>query len=260
MTLVAEVLANLVDTLKAANNQALEVQLGGDAHIHGDVQRVEVGDERPCRGTAGDSLQRRGLDLGVTGIIQHLAHGLHHLGALQEGLLHAGVDHQVDIALAVAQLGILEGIVGHAVLDFDHGQRLERLAQQFQRLGMDADFARLGAEDIALDTDKVAHVEQLLEHRVIQFLILAKAQVVAAHVDLDAALGILQFKEGGLAHDAAVHHASGDAHLARLGIVAEVGHDVVAIGIHHILGCGIGIDTQGLELFQTVAADNLLFA
>ena len=259
-TLVAEVLANLVHALKAAHNQALEIQLGGDAHVHRDVQRVEVGDERPCRGTTGDSLQRRGFNLGVAGIIEHLAHGLHDLGALQEGLFHAGVDHQVDIALAVTQFGILKGVVGHAVLHLDHGQRLERLAQQFERLGMDADFARLGAEHKSLHTDEVTHVEQLLEHRVIQVLILVRTQVIAAHIDLHTASGILQFKEGRLAHDAAVHHAASNAHLAGLGLVAEVGNDIVTVGIHHKLVSGIRVDAHSLKLLQTVAADNLLFA
>jgi hypothetical protein len=40
--LVAEVLAELVDALEAADDQPLEVQLGGDAQAEVAVERVEV--------------------------------------------------------------------------------------------------------------------------------------------------------------------------------------------------------------------------
>jgi hypothetical protein len=43
--LVAEVAVDLVDAGHAAHEQALEVELGGDAHEEVDVERVHVGDE-----------------------------------------------------------------------------------------------------------------------------------------------------------------------------------------------------------------------
>ena len=132
-----------------------------------------MGDERACRSAAGNGLQRRGLDLGITCIIKYLAHGFDDLSAFQEGFLHASIDHQVNIALAVTQFGIFKGIIDNAILLLHHGQRLQRLAQQFEGLCMDADLARLGAEHVTLNAHKVTHVEQLLEHRVIQFLVLA---------------------------------------------------------------------------------------
>ena len=185
-TLVAEVLANLINTLETANYQSFQVKLGGDAHVHVDVQRVEVGDEGASAGTAGNSLQGGSLDLGITSIVEHLTHGANHSGALQEGILHALVNNEVDIALAIAQLGVVEGVVGHTVLNLHDGQWLETLAQHLERLGMDADFASLSAEHKALDTHKVANVEQLLENSVIEVLVLIGAQVVTADVDLDA--------------------------------------------------------------------------
>ena len=45
-TLVTEVLANLIDTLETTYDQALQVELGGDTHVHILVERIEVGDER----------------------------------------------------------------------------------------------------------------------------------------------------------------------------------------------------------------------
>jgi hypothetical protein len=61
--LVAEVLAQLVDALQAADDEALEVQLGGDAQVEVAVQRVVVGDERARQRAAVERLQDRRLDL-----------------------------------------------------------------------------------------------------------------------------------------------------------------------------------------------------
>ena len=61
--LVAEVAVDLVDALEAADDQALQVQLGRDAQVEVHVERVVVGDEGPRRGAAGDRLHHRRLDL-----------------------------------------------------------------------------------------------------------------------------------------------------------------------------------------------------
>ena len=44
-TLVAEVLANLIHTLETTYDEALQIQLGGDTHVHILIERIEVGDE-----------------------------------------------------------------------------------------------------------------------------------------------------------------------------------------------------------------------
>ena len=92
-TLVAEVLTDLIDALEATHNQTLEVKLGSNAHIHGNVQRIEVRDERASGCTTGDGLQGRCLDLSIACIIKHLAHGLHHQCTLQESILHTSIDN-----------------------------------------------------------------------------------------------------------------------------------------------------------------------
>jgi len=53
---VAEDPADLVDALDPADDQPLEVQLGGDAQRHVDVERVDVRDKRARRGAAGESV------------------------------------------------------------------------------------------------------------------------------------------------------------------------------------------------------------
>ncbi len=165
--LVAEVLANLVDTLEAAHDEALQVELRGYTHVHVLIQGIEMRDKGARRGSSGNHLQGRGLHLGVSGVIQDFPDGADHRGPLQEGLFHAIVDHQVDVALAVAQLRVVELVVGHAVLIFHDGQRLETLREQCQLLGMHADLASLCAEHGTLYADEVADVEQALEYIVV---------------------------------------------------------------------------------------------
>ena len=61
--LVAEVAADLVDALEAADDQPLEVQLGRDAHVEVEIERVVMGRERARRGAAQDRVHHRRLDL-----------------------------------------------------------------------------------------------------------------------------------------------------------------------------------------------------
>ena len=64
--LVAVDPADLEDPLHAADQQPLQVQLGGDPQEQVDVERVVMGDERPGRRAAGDRLHRGRLDLDKT--------------------------------------------------------------------------------------------------------------------------------------------------------------------------------------------------
>ena len=68
--LVAEDAADLIHPLQAADDEPLQVQLGGDAHVHVDVQGVVVGDEGAGGGAAGDGVQHGGLHLHVAPAIQ----------------------------------------------------------------------------------------------------------------------------------------------------------------------------------------------
>ena len=63
---------------------------------------------------------------------------------------------------------------------------LEALAQNLERLSVDANLTRLSAEHITLDAHKVTYVEQLLENHVIEVFVLVGAQVVAADVHLNS--------------------------------------------------------------------------
>ena len=156
--LVAEVLADFVNTLETAYDQTFQIQLSGDSHIHILIQRVEMRDERTRRRAACNHLKRRRFHFGVAGLVEHFAHRANHRCTLQECFLHALVHHQIDIALAIAQFGVVEFVVGHAVLVFHDGQRLERLREQRQFLGVNRDFARLRAEHETFHANEVADV------------------------------------------------------------------------------------------------------
>ena len=68
--LVAEVLAELVDPLEAADDQALEVQLGGDPQVEVAVERVVVGGEGPRQRAAVERLEHRRLDLEEAALVE----------------------------------------------------------------------------------------------------------------------------------------------------------------------------------------------
>ena len=106
--LVAEVLANLIDTLEAAHDETLQVQLCGNTAIEVDVQTVVVCDEGTCACTTSNALQDGSLYLGITSLIQTLAQGADNLCTLQEGFLNTLVYDEVNIALTETQFGVGE--------------------------------------------------------------------------------------------------------------------------------------------------------
>ena len=259
-TLVAEVAAELIHSGEATHDEALEVELVGDAEVEVDVERVVVGDEGACSGAAGDALQHGGVHLEVALLVEVGTHLVHYLGTLHEDVAHLRVDDEVDVALAVAQLGVAEGVVDHAVLLLDDGQGAQALAEDGEALHMDGGLAHLGDEDVAGDADDVADVEQAFEDGVVEGLVVAGAYLVALDVELYAAGVVLQLDEAGGAHDAAAHDAAGEADILEESIVLrEAGQDVGGFGVDLIEGGGIGVDAECTELGEGIAAYLFLF-
>ena len=125
---------------------------------------------------------------------------------------------------------------------------MQRLGQQGDLLRVHGDLAGLGAEHEALHADDVADVEAL------EGLVGLLAHVVAADVDLNAALAIQQVREAGLAHHAAGHHAACDGD-GLFNVVGEVAHDLRGV-IGDVGGDGVGVlalHLQGLQLLQADA-------
>ena len=102
--LVAEVLAQLVHPVDAADDAALQVELGRDPQVEVAVERVVVGHERPRERAAVDRLQHRRLDLDEPVSVEPAPSLGDHLRPLQEALPHLGVRDQVLLAMAVAQV------------------------------------------------------------------------------------------------------------------------------------------------------------
>lgn len=108
---VAELLAELVDTLNAAHHKHLEVQFWGDAHEHVGVVFVDVGDERLGRCTAGNRVHHRGLDLDKAVGIKVSANVGDDLGPREEDVARLVVHDQIQVTLAKPRLDVLQAIV-----------------------------------------------------------------------------------------------------------------------------------------------------
>ena len=241
--LVAEDAADLVDLVKPADNQALEVQLRLDAQIHRDIQRIVMGDEGAGIGADFDGLEHRGIDLEEALRIQKLAQRLENLAALDEGVLHLRIDDGIHIALAIAHI-----LIAQAVPLFR--QHAQGFAQQRQGRGMHGDLAGLGAEHNALHAQNIADIHRF------EIGIDVLADVLAAHIRLNLALAVHHVNEGRLAHDSAAHHAARDADglpLQRVEVAEHLGGGVGAVKA----GNGIGIASL-FAVFRQLGAANLL--
>ena len=242
-TLVAEDAADLIDPLESADDEALEVELQGNAELEVLVQGVEVGLEGAGRSAAGVGDQHGGLDLHEVAVREEAADACDDLRAFHEDFA-GGVTHdEVDVALAIAHVGVLEAV------EFLR-QGGQGLGQESELLGVDGDLAGLGLEDKALDADDVADVHSL--EALVGFL----ADLVAGDVDLDAAVSVLDVAEGGLAHDALEHHAACDGDVLVLELV-EVLFDLLTVVGLVIFDDQERVVSGSLQLCQLVAADFL---
>ena len=129
-TLIAEVLANLIDTLETTNDEALQIKLGSNTHVHILVECVEVGDEWAGRSTTGNALQGRSLYLCIASVVEYVAQSAQYGCTLQEGILHAIVYDEVNIALTVTQLRIVELVVSYTILVLHDWEWLQALGEQ----------------------------------------------------------------------------------------------------------------------------------
>ena len=150
--LVAEATTDLEHLVEAADHEALEVELGRHAEVEVDVERVVVGDERARRGPAGDRVQQRRLHLHETLVPQALAHAAHDVAAQLEQGPAALVGPQVDLALAIARLGVAHPVPLVAEV-------APRLGQQLPGRHLHRELTPLRAHHLARGADPVAQVQ-----------------------------------------------------------------------------------------------------
>ena len=107
---VAEVSVDLVDAIEAADEQPLQIELGGDPQVEIHVERIVVGLERPRDGAARDGLHHRRFHLEEPPRVEELPQRLDHTRAKQEDRARVGIDHEIHVALAIARLDVLQAV------------------------------------------------------------------------------------------------------------------------------------------------------
>ena len=268
--LIAEVAADFVDALNAAGDDALQVQLEGDAQVEILVELIVMRDERPGCCAAVDRLQNRGFDFQKILVVEKFAHGRDDARARAEDFAHLGVDSEVGVALAIARLRVAHGAVADdaavgLLFFFGDGQLADGLGEQAPCGHLQRRFACFGEHELTARLDEVAQVEVLED--VEGFL---RERIFAdAGEELDAAGAVLDVDEGGFAHaafaDDASHDGAGDGRrFGRLGVGKG---DLRGVGGHTAFrgefgSRGIWIDTGGAQrrqLTHTFAFDFVEF-
>ena len=114
-----------------------------------------MGHERPGERAAGDRLHHRRLDLEEAAVVIERARSPRRRGCARSNTRRdSRIDDQIEIALAVAGLDVLQAV---PLLR----QRQEALGEKRDRRGADGQLVGLGPEQRALDADEVAEIEQL---------------------------------------------------------------------------------------------------
>src|SRR5262249_13456745 len=107
---------------------------------------------------------------------------------------------QVEIALPVADLDVFQSVPFF-------GQVEENLRKERDLFGVDAQFACARPEDVTVDADDVAEIENLVK------FVFVFGNRVLADVDLDPFARLLDVHESGFAHAADGKNPAGDADL-----------------------------------------------
>ena len=193
---IAEVAVQLEDLLKAAHEEALEVQFGRDAHVQFHVQRVVVGDERTRRRAARHGMKHGGFHFHKAALFKERAEGADDFAALAEDVADFRVGDEVHIPLAVADFD-----VGEALVLF--GQGAERLGKQGHLITGEGQLVGLGAEKLPMHAHDVADVE------LFEILVGFLTHKIFGRVALDTAAAIHKMEERDLAERAVGDDAPG---------------------------------------------------
>ena len=202
--LVAEDPAQLVDLVEPADDQPLEVKLGGDAQVKLLVQRVMMGEERAGVSTPGHRHQHRRIHLQKPPVVEEVADAADNAAPLDEHRHHFRVGDHVQVTLAVPHLHVPEAVVFLR-------QRAHPLAGDGEAMRVDGHLSRAGADHCPGDAKVVAQVQVLDE-------VEALAQVVLAQQRLDCSRSVLEVEERRPAHDAHGHDASSQGEVGDIGL------------------------------------------
>ena len=107
---VAEVAVEFENFCEAADEEALEIKLRRDAQIEVHTERVVVRLERLRGGSARDRLHHRRLDLDESTVFEEAADFADDRDAFLENLERLAVRDEIEVALAVFDLGVLDAV------------------------------------------------------------------------------------------------------------------------------------------------------
>lgn len=208
-----------------------------------------VGFERLGRRAARDGLQHRRLDFEEVTFDEELANVRDHLRTHTERVAGFFVDHQVDVTLAVALLG-----VGQAVVLV--GQRAQRLGQQAHVGHFDVQVALAGTGQGAFGADDVAQVPGFDGGQ--GFF----RQGLAVDIDLDAPGHVLDNHERATVE----HDTAGNLDRNRgcfqlfLGLVRILLLQVVAVAVAtEVVGEGVAFGALGGKFFLAQGDQGIFF-
>src|SRR5262249_60089021 len=191
------------------------------------------------------------LDLEEAAGVEERTDAANEPGPHREDVARLGVHDEVDVALPIARLDVLQAV---PLL----GQGPERLGQEREALDGDRQLAGPCAEHLAGYADEVAGVE-LDEPRVLV------AEPVGARVELDPAGLVHEMREARLAVMANRHDAAGEARrpeaLQLLVVRVAEALGEVARPVRHRVPAAEWIGTSGAQRIELLAtqADQLVF-
>ena len=192
---VAEVAVDFKDAFKTADHEALQIQFRRDSQVHIHIERIVVRDKGFCIGAARDRVEHRRFHFKEAVIEHEGADGGNGLRAGEEAVARFLIHDEVDVALTVAKLRVLQALVLI-------GQRTDALGHQTDFFHANGEVAGMGAEKHALGSNDVAQVERL------KGSIGVGANFILLHEVLHRAGEVAHRAEGGLAHDALEHDAA----------------------------------------------------
>ena len=247
-TLVSEDTANLVNLVHTADDETLQIKLGLNTKVHGDIEGVVVGLEGSCRCADLNRKENGGINLKVALGVKVASDERKDLGSLNEGVLNLGVNDKVNVSLSVSLLEI-----GKTVELLGEGK--ERLCKQNNACCVYRDLACSGAEEVTLNADDITNVP-LLEACVNLF-----ANAVTSNVELDLALIVEHMCEGSLTHNTSGDHTACKTNgnglaLSEGGLLLLKECDSVAALVSSVvLGYLKGIIAGCVEIIELLAAN-----
>ena len=154
-------------------------------------------DERSCRGAARVFDEHRRLDFHEVAAGKKCTDLLNDSGSHLEGLANIFIHNEIDISLTIAGICICQSV---ELLR----KGFQRFGQQCQFLDMHRDFSGLCTERKTLHTDDVTDIQ------LFKAGISIIAQVVAADINLNPSVAVLQVGKRSFTHYTLEHHTAGN--------------------------------------------------